>query len=370
MKILFVGRNCQVGGGSTFRYRASLGLIPLGHQITLVAAKGAMAPDFRALGVRHVQVPQSPFNRARLITLLRSERFDLIHSVTPTAGDDVAFALRFVDPKKRPAWVLSIHGVLPAQVKTASDNPCLLGADEVICFDDFALKRLRSIPGMEHREIHQVPRPVEEHPMPASAREEALGSKRLVMVSRLSKSKGKTALRALEAVEALLPEFPDLHLKIIGDGSQHADIARRCAELNARVGREIASAPGFLVHPFGEMARARAVIGTAYVALEALFHGIPVVASGYEAFGLVTPQNLDEAVACNFGDGYPGLHAEPTRALFEDGFRRILENAFVDEDAQIAERVRARHSIPAVAGRLETIYNLARAKRAATLSSS
>jgi glycosyltransferase involved in cell wall biosynthesis len=260
MKILFVGRNCQVGGGSTFRYRASLGLVPNGHQITLVAGKGAMAPDFRALGVRHVQVPQSPFNRAHLVALLRRERFDLIHSVTPTAGDDVAWALRFVPPRNRPAWVLSIHGVLPAQVKVASDNPCLLGADEMICFDNFALKRLRSIPGLETREIHLVPRPVEEHPMPAEARAEAANSQRLVMVSRLSKSKGKTAFRALEAVESLLPEFPDLQFKIIGDGSQHGEIARQCAELNTRIGHEVASAPGFLVHPFSEMERARGVL--------------------------------------------------------------------------------------------------------------
>jgi glycosyltransferase involved in cell wall biosynthesis len=362
MKILLVGRNCHVGGGCTFRYRASLGLLARGHEVSLAAQGGPMADKFRAAGVKvHTLLP-TPFNRFQLKGLLNHGGFDVVHACNPTAGDDVFMA----SGKRKPhfGYVQSIHGVLPPSVKSAAGNPSLTQSDEILCFDRFALESLQKLPGMEHRTIRHVPRPVEKRSEKVQQQTPPL----LTMVSRLSKSKGKTALAAIEAVDTLQSEYPGLSLHIVGDGSLRGEVQRRCTEVNAKYGKTLCEAPGASVDPFPAMTSASGVIGTAYVALEALFHEIPVIASGYEGYGVVTPENLDFAVDCNFGDSWSGddkvdLHKEITTELMLDGFRTVLSRAGIPEgraaSAEIRRRLEMNHSLDQVAQRLEAVYALA-----------
>jgi len=357
MKILYIGRNCKVGGGTTFRYRAALGMIARGHQVSLLAQDGPLSARFEALGARHYKVPPTPFNRLRLISLLKQERFDIVHACTATAGDDAAFALRFVRPQ--PAFVVSIHTAI---VKNVKGNRCLREATELIAFDKGAINRLRRIEFLKEREINLVRRPVEQREMAALA-----APPRIVMVSRLSSSKGPVALAALEAAVALQQEWPDLSLTIVGGGSMQDAIQRRAEELNRQHGRQVAAAVGMQVDPFPITVGAACVVGTAYVALEALFHEIPVVAAGLEAFGVVTLDNLDEAVDCNFGDAtlQPGL--EINTDLFIAGFRQILSMTATPPGREhyrlIRERLEQHHSVPRLAEHLESVYESAVARR-------
>ncbi|RYG69446.1 hypothetical protein EON80_09795 [bacterium] len=367
MKILFVGRNCNVGGGCTFRYRASLGLLARGHEVSLAAQGGPMAEKFRAAGVKvHTLLP-TPFNRFQLKGLLNKGGFDVVHACNPTAGDDVFVA----SGKRKPriGFVQSIHGVLPPSVKSAAGNPSLTESDEILCFDRFARESLQKLPGMENRTIRHVPRPVEKR----SETVHPQSPPKLTMVSRLSKSKGKTAVAAIEAIDQLQAEYPGLGLHIVGDGSMRGEVQRLCGLLNAKYGKELCQAPGALVDPFPAMTSASGVIGTAYVALEALFHEIPVIASGYEGYGVVTPENLEFAVDCNFGDSWSGddkkdLHKEITTELMLEGFRSVLGSVSTPQGradlVEIRERLEQNHSLDEVAKRLEAVYELAIATKA------
>ncbi len=353
MKILFVLRNLKVGGGTTFLLRAAMGLRARGHQIEVAAQNGAMRERLQALGVRVHLLPPTPFNRLQLWTLLKRD-FDVVHACNPTAGDDIVWAARRL---RRPiaAFVLSIHGNLPAYVQ---GNVCLREANQVMTFDQSALDRLRQIEWMRP-DVHLMPRPVEKRDLKVGP----TTPPHLVMVSRLSKTKGPAALAAIDAVETLESRFPGLSLTIFGEGSAREAIVARAQSLNAKWGREAIKAPGRVTDPFEAMAGAAAVIGTSYVALEALFHAIPVVAAGYEGYGVVDEKNLEEAVDCNFGDGFPGVQPQVTAEWLLPCFERVLTHFSDDAGRAELERMRVRleanHSLDAVAGRLESIYQKA-----------
>lgn len=362
MKILFVLRNLKVGGGTTFLLRAAMGLIARGHQVEVAAQPGEMKGRLQSVGVRVHLLPPTPFNRLQLRALLKRD-FDIVHACNPTAGDDIVWVMRHLSPSKsRFAFVLSIHGNLPDYVE---GNVCLREAHEVMTFDQSALNRLNKIEWMRARQVHLISRPVEKRDLTVGP----TAPPHLVMVSRLSKTKGPAALAAIEAVEALEPRFPGLSLTIFGEGSARDSIGGRARQLNQKLGREAIHAPGSVTDPFRAMAGAAAVIGTSYVALEALFHAIPVLAAGYEGYGVVDENNLKDAVDCNFGDGFPGVQPRVTAQWLLPGFERVLTHFSTPAGRAELERMRARleanHSLDAVAARLETIYQRARDARKA-----
>ncbi len=352
MKILFVLRNLKVGGGTTFLLRSAMGLLSRGHQIEVAAQNGAMKTHLQSLGVCVHLLPPTPFNRFQLRMLLKKD-FDIVHACNPTAGDDIVWAAQRA--RQSPAFVLSIHGNLPAYVQ---GNECLRQAREIMTFDQSALDRLRQIEWMRP-DVFLMPRPVEKRDLHASP----ANPPHLVMVSRLSKTKGPAALAAIEAVEKIESRFPGLSLTIFGEGSARDSILARAANLNQKLNREAIRAPGSVTDPFQAMQSAAAVIGTSYVALEALFHAIPVVAAGYEGFGVVEEANLEEAIACNFGDGFPGLQPQVTAEWLISGFERVLTHFSEPSGRTELERMRAfleaNHSLDAVSARLEMIYQKA-----------
>jgi hypothetical protein len=134
MKILFVGRNSQVGGGATFRLRASLGLLGRGHDVSLAAQGGALKPRFVAAGVATFTTLPTPFNRMQLVAILKKNRFDVVHACGCTAGDDLAWAIAKLGDAA-PAWVMSVHGNLPDYVqdiraRSTGSTKCRLCASE------------------------------------------------------------------------------------------------------------------------------------------------------------------------------------------------------------------------------------------------
>ena len=172
----------------------------------------------------------------------------------------------------------------------------------MLAFDEGALSRLREISFLKQRTLRLVRRPVEARDIQAMG----AGADHVVMVSRLSKSKSRGALAAIQAISELRATFPTLHLTIVGNGSARAQVQARADEINAQHGGKVVKLVGALTDPLPTMSGAACVVGTAYVALEALYHGIPVVAVGYDGYGLITPENLAEAVDCNFGDSLRG----------------------------------------------------------------
>lgn len=354
MKILYVCRSVNIGGIPNVLLRAARGLIAKGHEIHLSAQNGVMAPEFRKAGVHlHLSAP-TPLNRPALAWLLKRERFDLVHADNSTAGEDALAAFKWagLNESRRPAFVVAVHGLFGPHVTC---DPCLPRTDCVIVFDTSTIQRLRQLQGMENQPIKMVRRPVEAFDISVCAPQ----IPHFVFVSRLSKSKAAGAQAAIEAIAELEATHPGLHLTVVGEGSRRQELQALALQLNKRKGREVVRLVGALKEPFPLMAQATGVIGTAMVAMEALFHEIPVVAAGYQGYGIVTPDNLGEAIECNFGDAV--LEPRPiTKTLLLDGLQHILCNRDLPQEKAglhvIAQRLRREHSVEAVSTGLERIY--------------
>lgn len=357
MKILYVCRSINIGGIPNVLLRAAQGLIPKGHEIHLSAQNGVMAPEFRKAGVHlHLTAP-TPFNRLQVALLLKRERFDLVHADNSTAGEDVLAAFKWagLNESRRPVFVVAVHGLFGPHVTC---DPCLPRTDCVIVFDTSTIQRLRQLQGMENQTLKLVRRPVEAYDIAARAPT----TPHFVFVSRLSKSKSvaaRAARAAIEAVAELEEAYPGLHLTIVGEGSRRKELQAIALQLNTDKKRQVVRLTGALKKPFPLMAQATGVIGTAMVAMEALFHEIPVVAAGYQGYGIVTPDNLEAAIECNFGDAV--MEPRPiTKTLLMEGMQQILTERDSPQGKVarrlVAERLRREHSVDAVAAGLERIY--------------
>jgi glycosyltransferase involved in cell wall biosynthesis len=355
MKILYVGRSCQIGGVPNVRLRAAHGLMPLGHEIHLLSQGGPMAAEFKKAGVHFHLTGPTPFNRLHLAFLLKRGRFDVIHADNPAAGEDVLAALRWAKMSEadRPAFIIAVHGIFDAKI-TAS--PSLPLCDRVLVFDTSTITRLKQLEGMAGQVFEMVRRPVEARDVPVAPGDVP----HFVFVSRLSKTKAIAAKATIAAVDELAQMgWPEIRLTIVGDGSKRKELQGLADEVNARRGREVVSVVGAIKDPFPLMASATGVIGTAMVAMEALFHDIPVVAAGYQGYGTIGPDNLTEATECNFGDAV----LEPrvaTKELVLEGLRHILVERDSPQEKsdrkEVGERIRAQHSEEVVARGLERIY--------------
>jgi len=107
-----------------------------------------------------------------------------------------------------------------------------------------------------------------------------------------------------------------------------------------------------------EIARADLVIGAGRVAVEALFTGTPVFAVGETRhIGLVTTENLDIAMASNFGDVGGGELAMDFDQIKQE-FSLLLSgpNALPPVSAELRSKVLAAYSLEVVANKVEEIY--------------
>ncbi len=148
----------------------------------------------------------------------------------------------------------------------------------------------------------------------------------LVYASRLAWGKARacdTLLRAMKDMRKY--GWDKLHLAVIGDGPQLADLRRLADYIEHETGRAFIHIAGLQTDMADCYRAADAVIGTGRVALEALACGKPVLAIGNHGFfGWIEPQCYEEAWLNYFGDH--GSVAGYSRYLFAsqlaDGLRQ------------------------------------------------
>jgi glycosyltransferase involved in cell wall biosynthesis len=347
MRIMLVGRNAQIGGGSTFRLNIGRGLISRGHEVALAAMGGPMVARYREAGIRYHWVPPFPIFTARLAAAIRSEGVNLVHASNTTAGDLALMACR----RAGVPLVVSLHNTIADH---ESRHPCLKEARRIIVFDAGAAASAgKFTQEFDTEKIVRAPRPVEH--CPADQRE--ISPLHLVYVARLSSRKGKVALSLLEAFASLARESAGARLTILGDGSMRKAVAERAAQVSAAT-RCPVEVRGQVVDPLPVMRTAGVVIGAGYAALEAVMQGRAVIGAGFNGFGLVTASNVLDALDCNFGDTVHRWNMTPENFL---AALRTARDAWKTPSTRMdlweLDRIVApRHGIPAVAARLEQIY--------------
>jgi len=350
---MLVGRNAQVGGGSTFRLNVGSALRERGNQVSIAALGGPMVARYRGAGLRWHWVPPHPLCAGLLVRALRADGVDVVHASNTTAGDAaLAGAERLGLP-----LVVSLHNTITGR---ESRHVCLKRARRIVVFDAGAEASARAFEAeFDPGKITRIPRPVAHAPADPAA----IAPDRIVYISRLSRRKGRVALSFLEAFAMFARGNRAASLVVLGDGSMRREVAAAAARVARDAGVRV-EVRGQMVDPAPAVAPAGVVVGAGYAALEALMQGRAVIGAGFHGYGAVTGENLLDAVQCNFGDS--AARWESTPENFLEALRR-LQAAWEGEERSrywgLDRTLAPLHSAPAVAARLEAIYREALGER-------
>ncbi len=347
MKIMLVGRNAQIGGGSTFRYNIGRGLKGRGHQVAIAAFGGPMVRRYREAGLSFHWSPPFPICAPILANAIKSEGSELIHASNTTAGDVALAAAR----KLGLPLVVSLHNTI---AKHESEHECLKVARRIIVFDSGAAASAAQFTDQfDPAKIVQAPRPVEQHALDDSA----VSPVRVAYVGRLSSRKGKVAQDLIRGFSAFAKGRTGAELTIIGDGSKKGEVTETARAASSECGATI-RVVGQLVDPAPALRNCGIVVGAGYAALEAVMQGRAVIGAGFNGYGIVDSDNALDAVQCNFGDTIRRWDMTPEN--FQAALTQLADawESTVDRERfwRLDRLVGPIHSLEAVAARLEAIY--------------
>lgn len=297
--------------------------------------------------------------RRQLRELLKNESFDLIHQYEPFAprypspaiglgvpvilgpvGGSLDTPPGFRDEVERHmSWYTKLRSVDRFRLE---HDPWLrrtyAGADMVIGIAPYVRELLASIPLRHFRLMHETG--VESLPPAVERRRAAVGELRLLYVGRIVRTKGvRDAVRAMAQVR----DLPGVSLDVLGEGDDRAACEAEAAELGLGdrvhflgwqprdvVERYYANADVFVFPSFREAS------GT--VVVEAMSHGLPLIAAAYGGPGFtvgdqcgvtVAPENPSQ-FAAGIAQAIRGLAAEPLRvASMGRAARRRVETEFL-----------------------------------------
>ncbi len=317
------------GGVESYGIRLARGLTERGHRVIVASHGGQLVPELEASGIEHFPIS---FTGGRMLPgawslskLLEREHVDIVNAHNWRAGLVSYLACR----RAGVPYILTIHGTRSpvnkytvfywskrvAVVSEASRRNLVEG------FGLPAERVAKTIIGVDCNRFQPLP------PDETFAAQLGLqrGAPRVIHVSRFSHSKAPVALAAIEAMEKLDHDLPGVELVIVGQGPEEHEVARAAERMNTRLGRAAVFALGgrgdiARILPLGDV-----VVGTASVALEAMACGKPVVAAGKGGyFGIVTPENLNEADGSCFAD-HEDVGAVTPETLRQDLFA-LLHN--------------------------------------------
>jgi glycosyltransferase involved in cell wall biosynthesis len=347
MRILFVGRNARIGGGTTFRLNIARGLRKLGHEVWLAAQPGEVLPRYREIGVQYVWTPPAPWGGPWIAHAIRKHGIDLVHASNATPGTAAEWACK----RTGTPMLMSVHGFLGHQDHHRS---CLGYARRILTFEEVAVENLAKRGTIDMSKVTLLRRPIEHRPQFP----EEGGPFRIVGVGRMSRRKGQNALNLIAAFERFRQSVPESTLQVLGDGSQIGEVREAAREANRRMGKELVSVLGAVPEPVPIVGRAHILVGASYCALEAIMQGVAVVGAGFWGYGIIDEDNLRDAMAWNFGD--VGGKWEMTADNFHQAVSHLhgvwTENRDRSRHWRLDRLIEEDHSLDRVAERIEAVY--------------
>jgi len=336
------------GGVEWYVIRLAAAQAEAGCRVIVAGGGGALEPELRAAGIPYHHLPLAgrhmPAAVWRLWRLITRERVGLVAAHNWRAGTVGALAARLAGVP----FILTVHGLRhPAQrFLMPGWGRCVLTVspecrEHLVRRFHLRPEQVLLVPvGVDTRRFRPAP------PEEGLARELGVDLTAPVVVhaSRLSHSKAGVALALCEAMPALNAGHPGVQVLIVGNGSRLERVRVAAAAANRRLGRGAVSCLAGRGDVDRLLSLADAVVGGATVALEGLACGKPVVAAGKGGyFGPLTPDNLEAAAKCHFGDH--GRLAPVTPEALVAGLGRALEAS--PGDFGVAY-VRSRHSTAAM----------------------
>ncbi len=365
MKIFLMTTHLEMGGIPIYVVELARLLKRRGHQPVVLSDAGSLERRLAREGIPHIRIPcrtSSEINPKlwfsafpRIVKAIRKERPDLIHSHTRVA-QVLGWAASTVTSTP---YVTTCHGLYKFRlgrrffrcwgkwvmaISNATMNRVvqqyrLAPPHQVILIEN----------GIDVERFRRAPDPAE---VERFRRANGVnGGPVIGAVARLSPVKGLDLL--LKAAPALLKEFPDLQLLLVGDGPAREELVRLAYQL--KIADRVAICPSVedtrvplaLLQAFAAPAWEE---GFGLAIVEAMAAGVPVVASNAGGPGEIIEQ------------GKSGLLIQPgDTAALEEGLRSLLKDPAARERmARAAQaRVKERFDLDRVVTQVEEVYGWA-----------
>ena len=309
MKIIMTLMSLNIGGAETHVVELSKQLVKAGHQVTIVADKGAYSEMAEKAGIRLVNAPLdrrdfgSMYQSYKILKkVISSEKPDIVHAHARIPG----FLCHLVRHTVRFKFVTSVHGTystaFPLKLFTRWGSKSLAVSEDIkrYLIDNYRVKSKNIIVSVNGVDTERFsPDNAYESILPQFGFDKS--AKRLVYMSRLNEDVCKPLFKALDFFEDLEKEHPGLELLVIGNGNCYDKIEARANAINIRLSRTAVALSGAITDVPRYLASADVCFGVGRAALECMSMGKPVIVAGEEGYiGIFDHNTLSEAVETNF----------------------------------------------------------------------
>ncbi|WP_421292645.1 polysaccharide deacetylase family protein [Aeromonas veronii] len=335
MNILMALSQLEVTGAEVYATTVGNELTRRGHHVFYVSdtlTKPTLGPVFK-LRFNKRSILRRFWHVFYLIYLIKKHHIQLVHAHSRASGWSSYVACKLTGTP----MITTVHGRQPVHASRKAFHA--LGYRAVAVCEDIAhqivdnlgvdpaiVQVLRN--GIETDKFQLVPAP--DNPKPVIA-----------IIGRLSGPKGELCYRLLDEVL----DLDACRVRIVSG----TKVPERFARFEGR-----AEFVGYVDDVPALLASCDLVIGAGRVAMEALLCGRPAFAIGEaKAVGLVTEQNLDDALASNFGDIGPKDLAIDFAALKGEIESALASNVVPEA---IRQRIHDEYGLQGVVSGLETIY--------------
>jgi glycosyltransferase involved in cell wall biosynthesis len=241
------------------------------------------------------------------------------------------------------------RSLMKHRVARALSLAVLRRADAIVCQSDAMRADLRRLLG-DASPLHTIGNPIDVDAATRAAAASTVklpGAPALVSVGRLAPQKGFDVL--LEAVAEIRPRFPRLHLTILGDGPDRAELVR----LRQRLGLD----SSVTLAGFSSQVLASVAVADLFV-LASRYEGFPNAA--LEALACGTPVVLTDCPGANATLVEPGRNGRLAAAVSPPAVASALVAALDEvasyDRAAISARTRERFSARRIVGQYEQLF--------------
>ncbi|MBQ4670913.1 polysaccharide deacetylase family protein [Aeromonas dhakensis] len=335
MNILMALSQLEVTGAEVYATTVGNELTRRGHQVFYVSdtlTKPTLGQVFK-LRFNKRSILRRFWHVFYLVYLIKKHHIQLVHAHSRASGWSSYVACKLTGTP----MITTVHGRQPVHASRKAFHA--LGFRAVAVCEDIASQIIDNL-GVDPAIVQVLRNGIETdkfQPVPAPDNAKPV----IAIIGRLSGPKGELCYRLLDEVL----DLDACQVKVVS-GSQ---LPERFVRFRDRV-----DFVGYVEDVPALMAQCDLVIGAGRVAMEALLCGRPAFAIGEaKAIGLVTGQNLDEALASNFGDIGPKDLAIDFAALKMQIAPALASGSVSDV---IRQRIQAEYGLAGVVSGLESIY--------------
>jgi len=311
MKIMMALAGLDIGGAETHVVELSKEMKRRGHEVVMISGGGVYQREAEAFGIKHYTVPVKERNYANIIRAYRmikkiiiAEKPELVHSHARIPSFIIGLIHRAM--KASFVYVTTVHGAFDTSFVLRSLTHW--GEKTLAVSEDlkkYLIKNYNVSPKNTYISINGIDSTkFNENVSPDSVINEFdlnMSAKRIVYVSRLEEDVCTPVYGIMEKMEEIDRHAPGVEFIIVGGGKAYSSVKRKADKVNKALGRRAVILTGQRTDVNEIHASADVCVGVSRAILEPMAMKKPCIVAGQEGYiGILTPENLNEAIDCNF----------------------------------------------------------------------